>query len=124
MKKLTKKDKSILLPAVKELLIKCTKNRTMLGSEIVKWCNDNIELENKLTEPKLRMVINLLRQQEIPVLASSLGYWISYDKEEIAETVVSLNNRIKSIMSAIGGLNQCIKNIELVDDWSKKGIDI
>lgn len=124
MRKITLKDQTILLPAVKSLLLKCTKNKTMYGGEIVHWCNENLKLESKFTEPKLRYIINILRQGEVPVLSSTNGYWISYDKSEIAETIVSLNSRITSIKSAIGGLNSCIKNIELVDEWTKKGIDI
>ena len=124
MRKVTLKDQSVLLPAIKNLLLKATKNKTIYGAEIVQYCNDNLELESKLSEPKLRYLINVLRQQEVPVLSSTSGYWISYNKTEILETIVSLNSRITSIKSAIGGLNQCIINIDMVDEWSKKGINI
>lgn len=124
MRSITWKDQSTLLPAVKNLLLKCTKTKTMYGAEIVDWCNENLTLEAKLTQPKLRLIINLLRQQEIPVLSNSNGYWISYNKEEIVQTTISLNSRIISIKSAISGLSNCIKNIEMVDSPSKKGIDI
>lgn len=124
MRRLSLRDESVLIPGIRSLLMKYTKNKTLYGDEIVKWCNENLELESKFSSPKLRLIINAMRQQEIPVLSSSLGYWISYDKAEIAETIVSLNGRISSIRSAIGGLSQCVKNIELVDEWTKKGIDI
>ena len=109
----SKNDEDILLPAVRDLLLKCTKHKTMYGREIVKWCNENLELEANLTEAKLRNIINKLRQQELPVLANSQGYWISWDVEEITEVIISLLNRASAINLAKTGLVNCLNQIQI-----------
>lgn len=59
----------------------------------------------------VRKIINEFRREELPVLASSLGYWISYNKEEVLAQVQSMKNRIAVQIEAINGLENLVKTL-------------
>ena len=59
----------------------------------------------KLTEPRLRKITNFLRSAKIiPVIATSKGYYVSYNAEVIKKQIESLEQRRDAINTAIDGL--------------------
>jgi hypothetical protein len=72
----------------------------------------------------LRKDVNLLRQQNIPVLASKRGYMIRYDRQLIIEQIMSLKNRVDVINASIDGLYYLLKmldEVEEVDFFKEEG---
>lgn len=61
------------------------------------------ELFNVKGKP-LRDVINLLRQDGVPICSSWFGYWYSTKPEDIDKTVKQLESRIAHIEKAVQGL--------------------
>ena len=61
----------------------------------------------KLTEARLRKIINFIRAKKIlPVIATSRGYYISHDKDVIKREIESLRGRQAGIQAAIDGLEK------------------
>jgi len=60
----------------------------------------------KLTEPRFRKCVNFIRKNGlIPLIATSDGYFVSYDIEIIESQILSLQQRARSI-------NDCAKGLE------------
>ena len=58
------------------------------------------------TSPRVRKIVSYIRRHSIaPILASSNGYYLSHDREEIRRHIVSLEDRIAGIRSAKEGLS-------------------
>lgn len=58
-----------------------------------------------MTGARLRKIINHLRTNaKLPIIATSKGYYVSYDKLEIAKQIKSLEQRANSILTSIKGL--------------------
>ena len=69
------------------------------------------KINYKLTQPKLRKYVNHIRSNGIlPLIATSKGYYISFNKKEIEDQITSLNQRANSILEASKGLNKLLKN--------------
>jgi hypothetical protein len=61
----------------------------------------------KMTEVKLRKFCNHIRANGIlPLIATSKGYFVSWDKEDIRNQVTSLEQRSRSIQSSADGLKR------------------
>jgi DNA-directed RNA polymerase specialized sigma54-like protein len=101
---LTDEEKKLVPIIIKGLANKTSKDKAMYGAEI---CRIVSKKYTKLTEPRLRKITNFLRSEKIlPVIATSKGYYISYDKEEIQKQIDSLTQRIDAIENAINGLKK------------------
>jgi hypothetical protein len=84
-----------------------TKERTIKAPEIVKAMNLFAEKNGliKITEPRLRKLVNHIRVKGIlPIIATSQGYYVSYDKQDILDQINSLTQRANSIMKSADGL--------------------
>jgi len=87
-----------------------TKENPVLASEIINGVNKNLNLKTKLTDARLRKIINYYRCNTIlPVISNKKGYYVSYDEEEITNMCKSLSQRISSIWSATSGLAKFLK---------------
>jgi hypothetical protein len=65
----------------------------------------------KITEPRLRKLCNYIRSHSlIPLIATSNGYYVSYDKEEIKLQIRSLTDRAEAIVNSALGLQYFIDN--------------
>lgn len=102
---------------VLDILLKTSRSKTITGKQIVLLINTKFNLEGhlKYNTIKLRLLINKLRQEEIPVIGNHNGYYISYDIEDINFSIQSLESRIMGIKLAQDGLKKCIKNIEFTN---------
>lgn len=54
----------------------------------------------------LRDIINILRQEAIPICSSWYGYWYSTEQRDIDKTLHQLRSRVKNINHAIAGLDR------------------
>lgn len=53
----------------------------------------------------LRKMVNVIRKTgALPVMASSKGYWVSYDKDDVQRQVDSMTERANSIKACANGL--------------------
>lgn len=66
----------------------------------------------EISEPRLRKLCNLIRAYGIlPLIATSKGYYISYDSWEIRKQITSLKERAEGIMAAAQGLEKYLERV-------------
>lgn len=101
-------DEMRLLPIIiAGLKTKVGKDMAIHGATI---CEKVSEKFGKLTEPRLRKIVNHIRTNGmLPVIATSKGYYISHDRDEINAQIQSLEQRRESINQAIQGLARWIE---------------
>ena len=97
-----------------ELLITGFQNRTkdnpIKAPDLIKNINSFVtthrpDIKKKLSEPRLRKLCNYIRTNSlIPLIATSKGYYVSYDKEEIQDQMQSLMDRAQAIIKSSYGL--------------------
>lgn len=103
-------DELSLVPVFVRSFQKYTKDNPIKASEIVKRWNSSKSVKIKLSEPRLRKICNYIRSNSLlPLIATSNGYYVSYDKEDIEKQVKSLNERANSIINCAKGLNRYVK---------------
>jgi hypothetical protein len=103
---LTPDELKLVAPLMNGLRTK-TKEHTIKAPDIVKAMNIFAQKNGliKITEPRLRKLVNHIRVKGIlPIIATSQGYYVSYDKQEILDQINSLNQRANSIMKSADGL--------------------
>jgi hypothetical protein len=94
-----------------KLLMSATKEKPITSTNIALIVKTKFNV--KFTTVHVRKIINEFRREELPVLASHWGYWISYDKQDILEQIISMNNRIAVQIEALSGLQNLLKNSKL-----------
>lgn len=105
-----------------------TKDNPVKAPEIVTRLNDYLKKNNKeirLTEPRLRKCCNYIRSKGIiPLVATSKGYYVSMERDEIANQIRSLRERAASINRCADGLMRFCHNygpnLELFNDNQKE----
>lgn len=99
-------DEKKLLPIIIKGLLKKKVINPVKAPEIVSGINTRFG-RKVISQARLRKLINLIRSKGIiPVIATSRGYYVSYDKEVIKSQVRSLNERAEAIVSAADGLKK------------------
>jgi len=97
-----------IIPIVIKAFSKYTKDNPIKAPDIVATFNLNREkigYQKKLTEPKLRKMCNHIRSNGLlPLIATSQGYYVSYDQKEISDMVRSLRERANAINRSADGL--------------------
>lgn len=84
-----------------------TKDNPIKSEEICKRLNEKYNFGCKMTGARLRKITNFIRSEGIlPVIATSNGYYCSYDKNEIIEQIQSLNERADAILRSANGLRK------------------
>ena len=110
---LSKEEKRIL-PIVVNGLKKCTgKHKAFTNKSITKAIENRYDI--KVSDARLRKIIQYIRNNDlVPLLiASSKGYYVSNDKEEIRDYINSLNQRLNSIKStAVSMKRQYVSRFE------------
>jgi len=77
------------------------KDNAITGAEICK--------KTGLTEPRLRKIVNHIRQNAIlPVIATSKGYYTADCVEDVLSQIQSLQDRIDAIKAAQDGLRKFV----------------
>ena len=87
-----------------------TKENSITGSEVVDSINrkkESLGLTKNFSEPRLRKLTNFIRSAGIlPIIATSNGYYVSYDKDEIRLQITSLEERAAAILNSANGLKK------------------
>ena len=89
---------------------KRTKDNPIKAPDLIKSINIFVstqrpDIKKPLSEPRLRKLCNYIRTRGlIPLIATSNGYYVSYDKEEIIAQIQSLKDRANAIMKSSFGL--------------------
>ena len=91
------------------LLISGFKNYTIHNPikepDIVKRFNERNQV--KLSGVRLRKLVNYIRSNGLlPLIATSKGYYVSYDRDVINSQIKSLNQRAQSINNCANGLKK------------------
>jgi len=98
------------------LALKLRRKETAIKApEIVKSMNIFAERHNicRMNEPRLRKCINFIRSNSLlPVIATSFGYYVSYDEKELSDQIKSLTERANSIFDCVRGLDKILKEIK------------
>jgi len=103
-----------LIPILVKGFKRHNKDNPIKAPEIIKAINDKrgqLMLKNKFSEPRLRKCSNYIRTNGIlPLIATSQGYYVSFDRDEINAQIESLNQRANSILQSAEGLKQFLNN--------------
>ena len=90
-----------------------TEKEPIKAPEIVKAMNHHIsymELNFKMTDARLRKCVNYIRCKGLlPLIATSNGYYVSYDREVIESQIRSLTERANSIRRCADGMQKFLK---------------
>ena len=103
---LTPEEKELTL-SIMQILMKLKKSKPMLSTELVELINKKhfVNSTQKFTGVKLRKYCNYIRSKSLlPIIATSNGYYVSYDKKEIALQIESLEQRSEAILNSVNGL--------------------
>ena len=92
-----------------KLLMSATKEKPITATQIALAVKTHFQ--SRFNSVHVRKIINEFRRQELPVLASHWGYWISYNKEDIADQIISMTGRIEIQKEALQGLKNLMKTI-------------
>ena len=101
-----------ILPSIIKAFRKYTKDNPIKAPEIVSRYNASTTSGIKLSQPRLRKICNHIRSYGLlPLIATSKGYYVSYDKEEIKLQITSLRERANSIENCAIGLQEFLDKI-------------
>lgn len=93
------------------ILKKKTKDNPVLSKQIIDGVNEKWKPNPKLSDARLRKIINYYRTQSIlPVISTSKGYYVSYNEDDINGMIKSLTERANSILEASFGIQRILIN--------------
>jgi hypothetical protein len=83
-----------------------SKSNPIKAPEIIKRLK---EKGSKISEPRLRKIVNYIRTMGmIPLIATSKGYYVSFEMPDIQDQISSLKERANSINRCADGLSKFI----------------
>ena len=102
-KELSESEMEMIEPLIRGFKLR-GKDNPVKAPEIVRG------MKNKgyqISEPRLRKCVNYIRSNGLlPLIATSNGYYVSYDKDEIKTQIKSLHQRASSIHKCAKGLEK------------------
>lgn len=111
-KSLSPEEVIVIMPVIR-VLYTASYEKPMKSPEIVSIINrnrDKIGAGVRFNGIKLRKIVNFIRSESIlPVIATSRGYYVSFDKQEIADQIKSMEDRADAILHAKDGLVNFLK---------------
>jgi len=118
------------LPTLKRVLLKTNPKKPLYAKDIVRGVNKRREdgltnycLTKPFTEARLRKMVNYFRcTATLPVISTSNGYYVSYERDEIIAMIKSLRARADAIYAASDGMGYILKQKDIVD--SNTEIDV
>ena len=118
------------LPTLKRVLLKTNPKKPLYAKDIVRGVNKRREdglsnycLTKPFTEARLRKMVNYFRcTATLPVISTSNGYYVSYERDEIISMIKSLRARADAIYGASDGMDYILKQKDIVD--GNKEIDV
>jgi IS4 transposase len=108
-RELEPEEKRLILVLVNGFKTK-SKENPMKAPVIIKTINSKkaeLGIKKNFSEPRFRKLCNFIRSKGIlPLIATSSGYYVSYDKNEIKKQIDSLNERAAAITNSANGLKK------------------
>jgi hypothetical protein len=102
-----------LIPVLVQGFTKHQKENPITAPDIVRKMDIYLTAKGinmKFSQPRLRKCVNYIRSNSIiPLIATSSGYYTSYDKEVISDQIKSLEQRARSIQNCATGLKKFIQ---------------
>jgi hypothetical protein len=112
---LTKEEYELAL-RLAPFLEKRTKENPILAKQIIDGVNEKWNPIPKLTDARLRKIVNYYRVQSIlPVISTSKGYYVSYNEDDVNDMMASLCQRANSILQASFGMGKLLNKIKYKD---------
>jgi len=108
---LTKDELKLIDPLISGLESRTSKN-PVKAPTIVRGMNSYAKEHGltKISEVRLRKLVNHIRSNSIaPIIATSKGYFLPTDREEIRSQIESLEQRARSILSCASGLERFLR---------------
>ena len=102
-------EKKVIVPIlIRGFQNKVGKERCITNKEICNTLNTEMNLQVKLNEPRIRKCIYYCRSNNlIPrLIATSKGYWIATDKQELIEWANTIQGRINAIQETLSYANK------------------
>lgn len=103
-------DEKAIIKLLMSLFNKTKKDNPVKSYKLVDDINSLkhfIGIKNEISGVTIRKLVNLIRRNGLfPVIATSKGYYVSYEKEEVAKAVKSLQERAQAIEQASFGLEK------------------
>lgn len=101
----------LLIPVMVKSFSRYSKEYPINAPDVVARFNAS-GAKYKLTEPRLRKMVNYIRSNGlIALIATSKGYYVSNEKDEIMKQVESLRQRANSIHRCADGLQLLINKL-------------
>lgn len=99
-------DELEIVPMFVKSFQKYTKENPIKAVDIVsRWNKSGGTV--KMSQPRLRKICNYIRSNSLlPLIATSSGYYVSNDRDEIEKQIKSLTERANSIMKCAEGLKR------------------
>jgi len=118
------------LPTLRRVLLKTNSKKLLFADAIVRGVNkrrddglSNYCLTKPFTQARLRKMVNYFRcTATLPVISTSKGYYVSYDKDDIIYMIKSLKARADAIYAASDGMDYILKQKDIID--ADKEIDV
>ena len=108
---LTPDEKALIKVLIAGFETKIGKHNAIKSVTICERINMVKGLKKKVTGVRLRKMCNFIRSKGLlPLISTEQGYYISYDKNELAKQIKSLNERADAINNAANGLKRFITN--------------
>ena len=101
-------EKKVIVPIlIKGFRNKVGKERCITNKEICNTLNTEMTLKIKLSEPRIRKCIYYCRSNNlIPrLIATSKGYWIATDRQELIDWANTIQGRINAIQETLSYAN-------------------
>lgn len=112
--KITEYEKEVVLPILfKGLQKKIGKEKAVTNKKIQEGLLDKYKI--KITGPRVRKLISILRYEAMPdLMATSKGYYIATEPEELQRWIKSLDHRERQIATTRQGAElRLVKMLEL-----------
>lgn len=105
--KISDNEKKIYLPLVVEVLSHRVGHEKMATNKMIR---EYLHLEDSvlITETKMRKIISYIRQNHLVpcLIATSRGYYVAEEREEMVDYIKSLHGRIDAIYAALKSLEE------------------
>ena len=109
-------EKGVIVPIlIRGFENKIGKDKCVTNKQICNSLNNELTLKIKVTEPRIRKCIYYCRNNNlIPrLIATSKGYWIATNKQELIDWATTIQGRINAIQETLSYANRQIS------DWDK-----
>lgn len=103
--------KTIRDRAADELRGRTSKEEAITSSEL----SEKLRIGDAEGNPETREIVrDIMKTRNIPIIASSCGYWVASSKQEIEEYTERLDARIQGIQT---------RKYEIISAWNSRGDD-